>query len=93
MAANGINPDDHWIIPAALGNDNEPILFPVGAPGAGLNSSLWVNATESRQSYAYALRSQGYSERVLENILLYNSTGVLRELQRVPVIVVHSQHA
>jgi FkbM family methyltransferase len=80
MATNGINPDDHWIIPAALGNDNEPILFPVGAPGAGLNSSLWVNSTESRQSYAHALRILGYSERVLENILLYNSTGVLREL-------------
>jgi hypothetical protein len=80
MATNGINPDDHWIIQAALGHDNEPILFPVGAPGTGLQNCHMVNATESRQSYADALRSQGHSERVLENILLYNSTGVLREL-------------
>jgi FkbM family methyltransferase len=80
MATNGIDPDDHWIIQAALGHDNEPILFPVGAPGTGLNSSVWVSSTESRQSYADALRSQGYCERVLENILLYNSTGLLREL-------------
>jgi hypothetical protein len=82
MITNGINPDDHWIIQAALGHDNEPILFPVGAPGTGMQSCHAVNATESRQIYADALRSQGHSERVLENILLYNSTGVLRELGR-----------
>lgn len=80
MATNGINPDDHWIIQAALGHDNEPVLFPVGAPGTGLNSSVVVNSTESRQSYADVLRSQGYSDRVLENILLYNSMGVPYEL-------------
>jgi FkbM family methyltransferase len=80
MATNGINPDDHWIIQAALGHDNEPVLFPIGAPGTGLQNSYGINATESRQSYADALRGQGQSERVLENILLYNSTGIVREL-------------
>jgi FkbM family methyltransferase len=80
MATNGINPDDHWIIQAALGHDNEPVLFPVGAPGTGLQNSHVVNATESRQSYAEALRRQGQCERVLESILLYNSTGIMREL-------------
>jgi FkbM family methyltransferase len=80
MATNGINPDAHWIIQAALGPDNEPILFPVGAPGSGLNNALFTNSAEVRQTYAELLRSRGYAERALENILLYNSTGITHDL-------------
>jgi FkbM family methyltransferase len=80
MATNGINPDDHCIIQAALGPDNEPILFPVGAAGTGLNSAVTVNSAELRRTYADLLRHGGYSERVLDNILQYNSTGITHDL-------------
>lgn len=80
MTTNGIDPDAHWIIQAAVGPDNEPMLFPVGAPGSGLNESVITNSAQSRQAYADLLRRGGYAQRVLDNILLHNSTGITREL-------------
>lgn len=79
MTTNGINPDDHWIIQAAIAGDNEPILFPVGAPGAGCNSCVEINAAEFRRTALDLLRRDRESERVLENILLHNSTGIVRD--------------
>jgi FkbM family methyltransferase len=80
MATNGINPADHWIIQAALGHDNEPVLFPVGAAGTGLNNSQSTNLAESRRACATLVRDLGQSEQVVENILMYNSTGIVRDL-------------
>jgi hypothetical protein len=80
MTDNGINPDDHTIIQAVIGPDNEPALFPIGAPGSGRNNCIATNSALGRQVYAHLLREQGYSERVLENLLLYNSTGITRDL-------------
>jgi len=80
MATNGINPDDQCIIQAAIGPDNEPMLFPVGAPGTGLNSAVAINSAESRQTYADLMQRDGYSARVLDNILRYNSTGITHDL-------------
>jgi FkbM family methyltransferase len=80
MTTNGIDPDDHWIIQAAVGADNEPVLFPVGAPGSGLNESVITNSAQSRRAYADLLRRRGHSERVLDNILVHNSTGLTRDL-------------
>ena len=80
MTLNGIDPDDHWIIQAAVGQDHEPILFPVGAPGSGLTDCIGTNSPESRLAYFELLRSRGYSERVLENMLLHNSTGITQDL-------------
>jgi Methyltransferase FkbM domain len=80
MITNGIDPDDHWIMQAAVGADNEPVLFPVGAPGSGLNESAVTNSAESRQAYADLLRRRGHAERVLDNILRHNSTGITRDL-------------
>ena len=79
MVRNGINPDDHWIIQAGMGFDNEPILFPVGAPGAGRNNCVAINSAQSRRTYVHVLRRDGDSERVLENILLHNSTGIVED--------------
>jgi len=79
MRTNGIDPDEHWIIEAAVAPDNEPVLFPVGAPGSGLNSSIEVNAPQFRQTAVDLLKRDGASERVLTNILLHNSTGIVRE--------------
>jgi len=80
MTNNGIDPDDHTIIQAAIGPDNEPALFPTGAPGSGRNNCVATNSAEARQTYAHLLRQQGYSERVLENLLIYNTTGITRDL-------------
>jgi hypothetical protein len=83
MGTNGIDPGDHWIIEAAVACDNEPILFPVGAPGTGRNSAVEINAAEFRRTTLDLLKRDGESERVLENVLLHNSTGVVRELGSV----------
>jgi hypothetical protein len=76
MAVNGIDPDEHWILQAALGPDNEPVLFPVGAPGSGRTGCTDTNAALSRQTYAARICARGTAERVVENILSYNSTGL-----------------
>jgi FkbM family methyltransferase len=80
MASNGIDPDAHWIIQAALGVDNEPSLFPVGAPGTGLTASVQTDSAQARQSYADFFVRSGSCERVLRNILLHNSTGATHKL-------------
>jgi FkbM family methyltransferase len=80
MLDNGINPDEHWIIQAALGADNEPILFPIGAPGTGLTSAIGVNSASSRQVYVDLFQQSDQSEQILRNIFLFNSTGVSQEL-------------
>jgi hypothetical protein len=76
MAVNGINPDEHCIIQAALGPDNEPVLFPVGAPGAGVAGCSDTNSTFTRRRYADLIRAHDASHRVLENLLVSNSTGL-----------------
>jgi FkbM family methyltransferase len=76
MADNGLDPEQHWIVQAALGTDNEPVLFPVGAPGSGRNGSTDTNAALSRQTYATLISARGAAEQALENILRYNSTGL-----------------
>jgi len=80
MVTNGIDPDAQWIIQAAVAADNEPVLFPVGAPGSGRNSCVEINAEPFRQTAMDLLRRDGACERVLENILLHNSTGIVRDL-------------
>jgi FkbM family methyltransferase len=80
MLDNGIDPDEHSIIQVALGADNEPILFPIGAPGAGVTSAIGVNSASSRQVYVDIFQQSDQSEQILRNIFLYNSTGVSQEL-------------
>jgi FkbM family methyltransferase len=80
MATNGIDPDEHWIIQAAVARDNEPILFPVGGPGAGSNSGAEINTARFRRIIGDVLRRDGAAERVLDNMLLHNSTGIVHDL-------------
>jgi hypothetical protein len=79
MATNGIDPADHWIIEAAIACDNEPILFPVGAPGAGCNSCVELNSARFRRTALDLLRRDGEGDRVLANLLLHNSTGIVHD--------------
>jgi hypothetical protein len=79
MATNGIDPGDHWIVQAAIAGDNEPILFPVGAPGTGRNSCVELNSVRFRRTAVDLLRRDGECERVLANVLLHNSTGIVHD--------------
>jgi Methyltransferase FkbM domain len=76
LTVNGIDPDKHWIVQAALAPDNEPVLFPVGAPGSGRTGCTDTNAALSRRTYATMISTSGSAEQALENIMLYNSTGL-----------------
>src|SRR5262249_39384342 len=80
MATNGIDPDNHCIIQAVMAVDSEPVLFPVGAPGAGRNGCVEINGATFRRTAIDLLRRDGACERVLENVLLHNSTGIVRDL-------------
>ncbi len=33
---NGLEPEDHWLVPAAISKTNAPLLFPVGGSGTGM---------------------------------------------------------
>jgi hypothetical protein len=80
MQVNGIDPDAHCIIQAAVGCDNEPVLFPLGVPGTGRMGCTESNAAQWRQSYAGLVCARGQAETVLENILIYNSTGLTYDM-------------
>lgn len=40
---NGLDADDHWIVPLALSNQREPVFFPVGAAGSGAQNCYSTN--------------------------------------------------
>ena len=79
---NGLDPDEHWLIPHAIGPDTTPVLFPVGAPGSGAQNAIATNNAEARQHYVEVF-SQGGGETAmaaLRNLLLHNTTGLTRDL-------------
>jgi len=80
MRDNGIDPDQHWLIEAAINDSNDPILFPVGSPGLGAQNCVATDEQAARQSYFDALVAQGRVEEALENILLHNTTGLEKEI-------------
>jgi FkbM family methyltransferase len=81
MTFNGIDPNEHWILQAALGADSEPILFPVGSAGAGPSASSGPsNSKHFRKLLTDMFRLRRQSRRVLKNIVLYNSTGLIHDL-------------
>ena len=73
---NAIDPGDHWILEAALGADNKPILFPVGSPGSGAQNCFSTNSQEGRMSVAEVVAQDGRFDAMLYNLLLNNSTGM-----------------
>jgi FkbM family methyltransferase len=80
MQTNGIDPDDHWLISMAISNSNEPIYFPVGAPGTGANNSYATNENAARQQYVEAFIREGRAEDALRNLILNNTTGLQKDL-------------
>jgi hypothetical protein len=80
MRDNQIDPDRQWLVQAALGGDNEPVLFPVGAATIGGHNCVSTNDSAVRKHYLDALRAEGRCEQVLSDILLRNSTGIIKNI-------------
>jgi hypothetical protein len=80
MRDNGIDPDRQWIIQAALGGNNEPVLFPVGAATIGRHNCIATNDPSVRKEYLRTLLAQGRCEQALADILLRNSTGIIKDM-------------
>jgi len=77
---NGIDPDDHWLVEAAVSESNEPVLFPVGTAGMGLQNCVSTNGQPARESYVHELLGWGRSKAALRNLLLRNSTGIIKDV-------------
>ena len=77
---NDIDPDDHWLIKAAISDSNSPVFFPVGAPGSGAQNSFSTNEAAARKNYVRALIESGRQDEALRNLLLRNTTGLKKSL-------------
>jgi hypothetical protein len=80
MCTNGIDPDEHWLIPMAISDSNEPMYFPVGAPGTGANNSYATNEAAARQQYVDTFIKEGRAEDALRNLIMHNTTGLEKDL-------------
>jgi hypothetical protein len=76
---NGIDPDAHWIVNAAISDRNEPVFFPLGGAGSSANCMSTDKAAE-REMLAKQLIAEGKAEDALRNLMLNNTTGILNEL-------------
>ena len=77
---NGINPDDHWMVEAALGADNKPILFPIGSPGSGAQGCTQTNSGATRMEILDRARRAGATEQLAKSLMLRNSTSLVVDL-------------
>jgi hypothetical protein len=80
MRTNSIDPDAHWLVTSAIGADNAPMYFPVGAPGSGANNSYATNEAAARKEYAEAFIKEGRAAEALRNLILHNTTGIEKDL-------------
>lgn len=77
---NNVDPDDHWLLQMAIGDKNDPVLFPVGAPGSGAQNCYSTNEVGARTYYASEIIASGRLEEALKNLLLHNTTGLTKDL-------------
>ena len=79
---NGIDPDAHWLVPHAIADTIDPVLFPIGAAGSGAQNAIATNHTAARQQYVDMFSSGGEeaTKTALSNLLLNNTTGIVRDL-------------
>jgi FkbM family methyltransferase len=80
MRTNGIDPGEHWLVQTAIGASNEPIYFPVGAPGTGANNSYATNEAAARKQYADTFIAEGRAKEALRNLIMNNTTGIKKDL-------------
>jgi len=77
---NGIDPEEHWLVEAALSGDNKPVLFPVGSPGSGAQNCTETNSEAARMAILELARRNGNVEHLAQNLLLRNSTDLTIDL-------------
>ncbi len=80
MSSNGIDPDQHLILPLAVSDSIEPLLFPVGGAGVGANNAFSTNERDARIRYAEEFIAGGSASEALRNLLVNNTTGLMQEL-------------
>jgi len=80
MRNNGIDPDKQWIVPLAISDKVEPLFFPVGGPGVGSNNCYSTNERAARVQYAEEFIARGMGREALRNLLINNTTGLMRDL-------------
>ena len=80
MRDNDMDPDAHWIVQAAISHNNNPVLFPVGWPGLGVQNCYSTNEDLSRKIYADEIITSGRANEAIRNIFINNSTGIIKNL-------------
>lgn len=80
MRDNGIDPDDHWVVQAAISNSNDPVFFPVGSPGLGAQNCIATNEPSARRRYVEEIIKNGDVETALSNLILNNTTGLQKDI-------------
>lgn len=80
MLDNDIDPADHWIVPTAVSDSNEPALFPIGSPGTGTHNLISTNHPDERRKFLEKVIRNRQTEQTLENLLVRNSTGEVRDI-------------
>lgn len=80
MHNNGIDPAKQWIVPLAINDRVDPLYFPVGGPGVGSNNCFSTNEAAARREYAETFIAAGQADDALQNLLVNNSTGLVKDL-------------
>lgn len=80
MRDNGIDPDEQWIVQGVLSDRNDPVYFPVGAPGLGAQNCISTNEQEARRQYYERIVAADQVAGALESLLLTNSTGLQKDI-------------
>jgi hypothetical protein len=80
MRDNGIDPDDQWLVSMAIGDRNDPVLFPVGSPGSGAQNCFSTNENAAREYYVKEIIASGHVKEALSNLLMHNTTGIKKDL-------------
>ncbi len=73
---NGLDPDEHWMVEAAMSGDNKPVLFPIGSPGSGAQNCVDTNSTPARMAILELARRNNSTDNLAENLLLRNATDL-----------------
>lgn len=77
---NSLDPEAHWIVPLAVGDTVEPILFPVGAASSGAQNCFSTNHMSERKRYLDEFIAANAEREALSNLLLHNSTRIVKTL-------------
>jgi hypothetical protein len=78
---NGLDPDDHWIVEAAVSDRGTPVLFPIGAVGLGQADCTWTNHLSERKYWAQMVIRNQLSDEVVDQLIVGNRTGI-----KVPLV-------